>query len=100
MPRVDPVLFLEPILVAATFPSGDAVLTEWRAIDGNSFDDLGVGVAVEQHGVDGIAEFFGEPRDPAVALAAGCERIIILYRYDNGLLCLGGHGMRGELVNE
>lgn len=63
----EPGLFEQPILVTAFAPFAKVSGIEVFGIGPESFDDVGIGDAVEHPSTDSIAEWFGQPSDFAVA---------------------------------
>lgn len=80
----------EPVLVTALAPTFEVVVVEVFGVVAEFGDDSVVGEAVEQQEVEGLAEFFRQARDFAVAGPAGTPRRV---RKD-----AVGHG--SELVNQ
>src|SRR5579859_8058271 len=70
LPRARPLnerLFGEPIFVATFSPAGKIHAIEVLAAVTEAVDDSWIGNAIQDHGVDLVAERLGEPGDVAIA---------------------------------
>ena len=67
---IEPVLVLEPILIAAQVPAGEAVVADFDSLFGKFFTDFGERHAIEDEVIYFIAEEFAQARDGTTSAAA------------------------------
>lgn len=64
----EPFPAVEPVLIAALFPFMEVASVEVLAVVAKALDDIGAGVAIQEEGVDLVADGFGQAGNFAVAL--------------------------------